>query len=260
MKYLRYILLFGGLLNIAVAFGFISQAPWAVHHWPWPDGRYSHLFIGSIFASLGAAALWIGWTGDLGALPAGTLNVFAIEVGAGLYFLSLALQGGRAGLLPYAGLLFLLALVSGGFFLWSRRLRLRDPRPTPTVIRISFGIFSAMLMLTAIALMLRLPIFPWKLNPDSSMVFGCIFLGDALYYLYGLLVPRLSNAIGQLLSFLVYDLVLIGPFLQLFASVAPPHRLSLIVYVGVLIFSALLAVHYLFIDPRTRGWLKPSRP
>jgi hypothetical protein len=260
MKSLRYILLFGGLFTLVYAFGFIFQMPFALHFWPWPDGRYSYLFVGSIFAAVSAAALWIGWTGDFGALPAGSLNVFVIEVTAGLYFLLLVLREGRAKLLPFVVVPFILAIVSGGFFLWSRRLDVHDPRPTPMFIRVSFGIFFVSLVFAGIALMVRAPIFPWKLNPDSSVIFGCIFLGDAFYFLYALLVPRLSNAIGQLLSFLAYDLVLIGPFMRLSASVESALRLNLIVYMAVLIFSGLLAIYYLFIDTQTRVWHERSQP
>ena len=67
----------------------------------------------------------------------------------------------------------------------------------------SFGLFTLILILAGGALIFRVPtIFPWPLNPDSSVLFGCIFLGDAFYFFYGLLVPRWSNACGQLLSFL----------------------------------------------------------
>jgi len=121
------------------------------------------------------------------------------------------------------------------------------------VVRVSFGIFVATLLLAGTALILRMPIFPWDLNPDSSVVFGCIFLGDAFYFIYALLRPYWGNAFGQLLSFLAYDLVLIVPFLQLLESVKPGHMQSLIVYIVVLIYSGGLAVYYLFLNPQTRA-------
>jgi hypothetical protein len=110
-------------------------------------------------------------------------------------------------------------------------------------------------------LIARVPtIFPWPLNPDSSVLFGCIFLGDACYFLDGLLVPRWHNARGQLLSFLAYDLVLIVPFLALFSSVKPVHRLSLVLYVAVLLYSGVLAAHYLCVNQTTRGRQAVSQP
>jgi hypothetical protein len=107
-------------------------------------------------------------------------------------------------------------------------------------------------LLAGTALILRLPIFPWDLSPDSSLIFGCIFLGDAFYFIYALLRPYWGNAFGQLLSFLAYDLVLIVPFLLLMGSVKPGHMLSLIVYILVLLYSGGLAVYYLFLNPQTR--------
>ncbi len=258
MTFLRYLLLAGGAFALLLGLGFVFQMPFALGSWPWPDGRYSYLFVGSILAAVSAAALWIGWRKDFGALPAGSLNLFVIELTAAIYFSLLIARDGRSELLVFAIAASLLAMVSGGFFLWSRKLDVRDARPTPMFLRICFGIFFASLIFTGTALVLRAPIFPWKLNPNSSVLFGCIFLGDAFYFLYALMYPRLSNAIGQLLSFLAYDLALIGPFLQLFDSVEPSLRLNLIVYFAVLVFSAAVSIYYLFIHPETRNWLSSS--
>jgi hypothetical protein len=252
MKIIRALTLFGGLAMMGMAIGFIFRLPFAVNLWPWEDGRYSYLFIGSILAAASAAALWIGWTGELCNLPAGTLNLFVIGLTTSIYFFYLFLQE-RAEMLVYAIGSLLAGLISGGFFLWSRHLPISDTRPTPRVVRVSFGIFVATLLLAGTALILRMPIFPWDLNPDSSVVFGCIFLGDAFYFIYALLRPYWGNAFGQLLSFLAYDLVLIVPFLQLLESVKPGHMQSLIVYIVVLIYSGGLAVYYLFLNPQTRA-------
>ena len=80
MKLIRALTLISGVLFLAFAFGFIFQVPTVINLWPWQDGRYSYLFIGSILAAVSAAALWVGWTGELGALPAGSLNIFVIAV------------------------------------------------------------------------------------------------------------------------------------------------------------------------------------
>jgi hypothetical protein len=252
MKQIRIAIFVVGWIILALAVGFIFHLPFATGIWPWPDGRLSYLFIGSILAAVSAAALWIGWTGELGALPAGSLNIFVIGVTTFIYFLQLAFQQNRTELLTYAIASLFMAIVSGAAFLWSRRIPLSDSRPTPKLVRVSFGIFIVSLVLAGCALIFRLPIFPWALNPDSSVIFGCIFLGDAFYFLYGLLYPRWHNALGQLLSFLAYDLVLIVPFLLLFNTVQPGYLLNLVLYVSVLLYSGAIAVYFLFIDPRTR--------
>lgn len=243
-----------GIGMLLLALGFIFQIPFTRALWPWPDGRLSYLFIGSILAAASAAALWIGWTGEPGVLPAGALNVFVIALGTSIAFFYMVLREGRSGLLPFFFTSVLSALTSAAAFLWSRRLSLHDSRPTPLLVRISFGIFVAALILAGSALILRATIFPWVLNPDSSVLFGCIFIGDAFYFLYGLFYPRWHNARGQLLSFLAYDLVLIGPFLGLFRTIDPVLRLNLVVYVLVLLYSGTLAAFYLFFNAPTRLW------
>lgn len=252
MKLIRSLTLIGGLAIALLALGFVFQVPGVIQFWPWPDGRYSYLFIGSILAAVSAAAFWIGITGELGALPAGSLNVLVISLTTSVYFFQRSRLDGRSNLIPFAIIFLLMALASAAAFLWSRRLPLQNSRPTPRLVRISFGIFIAALILAGVALLFRVPIFPWPLNPDSSVIFGCIFLGDAFYFLHALLRPRWHNALGQLLSFLVYDLVLIVPFVTLFPTVKPENRINLIVYVIVLLYSGGLAIYYLFIHRETR--------
>ncbi len=253
MKFLRFIVFAGGLVTLAIGLGFAFQIPIVTAIWPWPDGRLSYLFIGSILAAVSAAMLWIGWTGEWGALPAGSMNVLVIAITSTAYFFYLYANN-RPELLPYclAGILSVIASVAT--LIWSLKIPLQDDRPTPLLVRISFVIFIVSLIFAGVSMVLRLPIFPWEVKPESSVIFGCIFLGDAFYFIYALVKPRWYNALGQLLSFLAYDLVLIVPFLFLFRTVKPEFRVSLIVYTIVLVYSAVLAIYFLFIHKQTRRW------
>jgi len=251
-NFVRFAIVTGGILVLAASLGFVFQTPVVTMTWPWPDGRLSYLFIASIFAAVSVAMIWIGWTGEWGALPAGSLNVLVIATLSCIYFFYL-FANGRSELLPYALVSALAIIPSAVAFVWGRRIPLSDERPTPKLVQVSFGIFTASLILAGGGLVLRLPVFPWVLNRDSSVIFGCIFLGDAFYFLYGLLKPRWHNAKGQLLSFLTYDLVLIVPFIQLFGTVKPELLLNLTVYVAVLVFSGALALYYLLLSPKTRS-------
>ena len=263
MKAVQALVFIGGLIVLALAALFVFRNGIATGLWPWDDGRLSFIFVGSILAAVCVAMLWIGWTGELGALPGGAINVFIIGASAAIYFFMLAFADGRTGLVPYGAVSAVIAIASAAGFWWSRRIPLRESSPTPLLVRVSFGIFAVALLLAGGALIFRLQIFPWTLNPDSSVIFGGIFLGDASYFLYGLIRPRWHNALGQLLSFLAYDLVLIAPFLALTATVASDHLISLIVYLAVLIYSGSLAIYYLFVNPQTRfgsGTRLRSRP
>lgn len=251
MKYLRYPVLVGGVLSLVMGLGFAFQLPFAITAWPWADGRLSYLFIGSILAAVSVAILWIGWTEEWGAIPAGALNILVIGVTTTGYFFYLSANN-RPELSSYGFAGIFVVITSTIVFLWSRKIPLDDKRPTPQLVRISFGVFIVALVLAGGAMVLRLPIFPWEVKPDSSVIFGCIFLGDAFYFLYGLLKPRWHNALGQLLSFLAYDLVLIGPFALLFRTVKPEHMPSLIVYTVVLVYSGGISIYFLFINKQTR--------
>lgn len=254
MKLIGNVTLVGGLIILALAFGFIFQIPFVIRIWPWPDSRLSYIFVGSLLAAISAAAIWIGWVRELGALSGGALNIFVIEIGATIYFLQQTFQANRSNFLVYGCLALLAAIVSIIAFFWSRRIPLSVSTPMPRLVRVSFGIFLAALGFASIALIFHLPIFPWALNADSSFIFGCTFLGNAVYFLYGLLFPSWHNAKGQLLSFLAYDLVLIGPFLALFGTIKPQFELSLIIYVAVLVYSGAVAIYYSFFNFQTRTW------
>ena len=251
MTRLRYPVLIGGALTLILGLGFAFHIDIVTDVWPWPDGRLSYLFIGSILAAMSAAMLWIGWVGEWGALPAGLLNLLIMALTITIYFFYLSANG-RQELLPYAIVGSFITIITAVFFPITQKIPLQDQRTTPKLVYFSFCIFVVALLLTGGAMILRIPIFPWEVNPDSSVIFGCIFLSDAFYFIYALLKPRWHNALGQLLSFLFYDLVLIFPFINLFRTVAPERMLSLILYVIVLVYSGAIAIYFLFIHKETR--------
>lgn len=253
-KGLRYVCVLVGVLLLAFAAGYVLQAPWATSMWPWPDGRLSYIFVGSIQAAIAASVIWIGLSEEWGALAAGAVNMLVMAGGMALFLFRLAARGDGGYLWIYAAWCAAFALLNVGILLWSRKYAIRDPRPTPRLVRISFVCFAAVLLGVGGMLLARVPnVFPWPLNPDSSVMFGWIYIGAACYFLYAVVYPRWHNARAQLWGFLAYDVVLIPPFLAHFAEVKPEHSLSLTVYVAVLVYSATLAVYYLFLNESTRA-------
>jgi hypothetical protein len=245
-KLLRLVTIGSGIALLVLAAGYFWQWPWALATWPWPDGPLSYTFIAAIQAAIAAALLWIGVSGEWGALAGGALNLVVMMAGLTVFFLAV-------GLPVYATICGLFALFNVALFWWSHRLPLRDSRSTPNLVRWSFVVFTAVLLLVGIALVLRVPIiFPWPLNADSSVIFGLIFIGDAFYFLYAVLRPRWHYAVAPLWSFLAYDLVLLPRFIPHFGAVKPEHALSLYLYTAVLLYSAALAIYYLFIHRQTR--------
>ncbi|HEX6553674.1 MAG TPA: hypothetical protein VF026_12990 [Ktedonobacteraceae bacterium] len=218
-----------------------------------PTGSFPlHTFLASITASIGASLLWIGFSGELGAAAAGAIDLVVFYGGLTIFQL-LSAQGGSQRLSAGVLLCLAAAIVSLGIFLRFRRSPIQDRRPIPLPVRVSFAMFFIVLVLVGSALLLRLPnVFAWTLNPVSSALLGCFFLGSSCYFLYGLLFPRWHTACGQLWSFLAYDLVLIVPYLSHFATVSPARLTSLIVNTIILVFSAVLAIYYLLIKQETR--------
>lgn len=217
-----------------------------------PTGSFPlHTFLASITASIGASLLWIGFSGELGAAAAGAIDLAVFYGGLTIFQLLSPQDGGQR--LPGVLLCLAAAIVSLGIFLHFRRSPIEDRRPMPLPVRASFALFFVVLVLVGSALLLRVPnVFAWTLNPLSSALLGCFFLGSSCYFLYGLLFPRWHTACGQLWSFLAYDLVLIVPYLFHFATVSPARLPSLIVNTVILLYSAALALYYLLIKQETR--------
>lgn len=252
---IRALFVVGGILFLAITAGFFWQMGWATALWPWPDGRLSYIFISSIAAAIAAPMVWIGLTREFGAARGGAVNLAITAAGTAVYFFILYGRQEDAQLLISALAAAFFLLVNVAIFFWSSRQPIRDRRPLPRLVRVSFAFFAVVLILVAALLLFQAPVvFPWPLQPESSVIFGLIFLGAASYFAVALPSSQWHSARGQLIGFLAYDLVLIGPFLAHFSTVDPAHRLSLILYVIVLVYSGALALYYLFVNEETRSW------
>jgi hypothetical protein len=139
---------------------------------------------------------------------------------------------------------------------------IRDPRPMPRFVQFAFGIFIVVLLAVGIALVLERPqIMPWNVG-RTGVVFGWMFISDAFYFGYALWRRRWNLARAPLWSFLAYDLVLIGPFVNRLLGLAPIPEWAwpnLIVYSLILVFSGSVAIYYLLINPATRPSYQSDR-
>jgi hypothetical protein len=247
----RWALIGSGVLALLAALAFYLQWPPALSLWPWPGGRLSNVFIASILAAAGVPVLWIGLSAEAAAIAGGALNFAVMYSGMALLsFSRLGDSAAPAALLPFAIGCVVLAALCAVMFFRTRRLPFSDARPAPAVVRWAFATFVLILVPVGIALLLRAPaVFPWRLSPAESQLFGCVFIGAAFYFAHALTRPHWKNAQGPLLGFLAYDAVLIGPFAAHFGKVDPALRLSLIVYTGVIVLSAAIALHALATQP-----------
>jgi hypothetical protein len=230
----------------------------------WPFGAYGstglgNVFLASVFAAIAAPVAWIAVANEPASIPGGAANILVSGGGIGAYSV-FAAAGGRAPAALWLGVASLAAAALAlALIVYGLRQPFRDTRPTPAPVRWSFVLFVVLLLTIGGAMVANVPgLFPWPLSTDASVIYGFAFLGAAGYFGYGALRPVWGNAKGQLLAFLAYDLVLIGPYLALWPRVAPELRLSLGLYVTVLLYSGGLAVYYLFIDRRLRLGRQPG--
>jgi hypothetical protein len=250
-------------VQAVLAVAFVFQVEVATDLWPFP-GRtpLTNIFIGSIFAAAAASTAWcLVNRSDRGF--AGIALDYLMILAPFTVFTFAQVAGGAEpgdhlvafGLACVAGLAVGLALLA-----WSLRHRWRDPRPTPAPVRVSFGFFVVALILVAGLLIAGVPnIIPWQITPELSVLIGIMFLGASAYFAYGVVEPRWENAGGQLAGFLAYDVVLVIPIVSRLPTVDDALRLNLVVYTGVVAFSGLLAINYLFVNPATRTrWLPGS--
>lgn len=248
-RFVRYLMIFVGLVQLGFAVAFFFQWPLATGIWPFEGTTpLTYIFIASIFAAAAASTLWAVLSGKPGALAGIGLDYIVIMVPLAILCFS---QGFVAlGAASMVGSIFGLWLL-----IWGARQPLERTLPMPGPVRGAFVFFVIALWIVGGRLALKVPnSIPWSITPELSVVIGWMFLGASAYFIYGLLRPSWANAAGQLMGFLAYDLVLIVPFLTRLPTVTPEHRLGLTIYTGVVLASGLVAIYYLFINARTRLW------
>ncbi len=233
--------------------GFAFRRPWAIALWPAAAGPLSYVFVASVLAAFAAAALFIAVTDDLGGIVAVAVTPVVALAGGGL-----SVMASGAEVKAVYGAAFL-GLAVGALPVWfiGMRLPARDKRPLPTLARISFAVFVAALLLTGGALAMGQNVLPWPVDGVTGRLIGWIFLGDAGFFVYGLLRPTWANGYPQLLAFLAYDIVIFPPLVGRVSTVPREMVLSLTLYLAVILYSGLLAIGYLVLNPATRLRFRP---
>ncbi len=239
-----------GVLALLIMAGFLIDDPRVTWLFPFEMSRLSRLFVASIFAAIACPVLGVAISGELAAVRAGAINLFVTSTGMTAFAIFWAFSSPLPGpLLGFAAAMALSAVVMAVIYRWTRHFEFKDRRPLPWPVLAAFAVFAAALIYVGTSLVLVRPeIFPWPLAPELSVINGWIFLGAACYFSHALIFRVWGNVKGQLLGFLAYDLVLIVPFLQHFGKVAQPVLLNHIIYTGVVIFSGLLSIYYIFVS------------
>jgi hypothetical protein len=252
MQAARASLIFIGLLQFVLAVGFFFQQAWATSLWPVPDTKLSYAFIAAILAGGGAPLIWAGLSGKAASLAGYGMSFGIMYAGMGISALLFYLRDQNLALAWFALVMGAFALLGGIIFMRTRRLT-QAHQPTPRIVIYAFIAEVLVLAGAGILLIFKVPnTLPWNLSQESSVLYGWVFLGLAFYYLYAVLNPQWIHALGPLLGFLVYDLVLFSPLFARFGNLQPEHVPGQVAASVIIIFSAALGVYYLFVNPDTR--------
>jgi hypothetical protein len=252
MRSLKYVLVLLGVAQLALAVGFFFSQPWATGLWPVPDTPLSYSFIAAILAGGAAPLIWIGLSDRAAALAGYGFSFFIMYAGMALAALWFFVRDRNPAFTWFSLLLGLLAIFCGSLFLRTRYTR-SDRAPTPRLVRMAFIAEVLVLAGVGILLLIKVPnTLPWNISPESSVLYGWVFLGLAFYYIYALVRPQWIHALGPLLGFLVYDIVLAYPLFAHYASLQPGQLLGQIAASFIIIVSAILGIYYLFVNPGTR--------
>ncbi len=245
----RRLLFVAGVVDLVLGAGYAFQQRWALDTWLWPDSRLTFLFLASMLAAIGVAVIWIAVSDEVGSIPGGAINIIVTMAGVGTYLAISASEVDLPGTMYYVAGCGLLVAINVVLLVRTWGAAPRDERPLPRLVRASYLVFSLVLFAVGLALVFGVQdVMPWPLLPETSVVIGWIFLGDALYFLYAVLRPQWGRAKAQLWSFLAYDVVLIGPLVAHYINGVPDDlRKNVVVYLAVLAYSACLAGYYLFI-------------
>lgn len=259
------------LVFALLAMVLVDAGPRVVAAWPWPEASMSFVFLGSITASVATVWASVALSGELAALAGVGLNIVVAGVPAVVFLGWQVAAGTRTDLGP--ALAFATATSVFGLWLWrvTRALPVHDPRPLPRAVRLAYFAFVVTLIVAGSALVAQRQVFPWRLQPPSATVFGCIFLGAAAFFANALRSGRWAVAAPALWGFLVYDLVLFVPYGRLliadggaaddlYGDGQSVNLTSLAIYLAVLAASTMLALHAALVDPATRLWRARRAP
>jgi hypothetical protein len=257
----RIALAAGALGPAVLGFGFLTEAGWAVETWPFAVSHLTALFLGSILAAIAVPVIWLSSAREWATLRSSSLFPFLMAAGLAVYVVIETIGDDVSGEWGFVAAMAVGAAVALALVFAGRAVPLRDDRPTPALVRISFAVFAVILIGPGLALVLGADnVVPWSVGDQTAVSIGLIFLAAASSYVYGALRPRWAFACAPLLGFVAYDVVLLVPLVDHFSDVVPEQRLSLVIYVAAVAYSAALGIYYLLIRPETRIWSARAAP
>jgi hypothetical protein len=250
-----------------------SYLQWSVviDLWPWQDQAMTYRFAAAYLLAFAGSLLWVVITGEMAALTGVAIIVGVNATGMAGFLAIYSVRHDTTELIVHVTGMIAILLAGMYTYRWSRHLKPRDNTPTPRLVRAAMVIFPIILFIASVRLIAQSTnVFPWDPQPQWSTIIGLCLMGSVAYFLYGAVKGTWTHAGGQFSGFLVYDLVLIPPYVRMLRAEETPAVVSasgfatygaggagvndgpLYIFLTAIGISLVISIWYLFFDRRTR--------
>lgn len=156
--------------------------------------------------------LWVGITRSYKALAGGGLSLLATFGAIGLYLLRLHIEG----LIHIGEISLAIALLGLWFLIVGIKIAHSKKDRLPVSTQWLMALMLTIALIQGLFLIVPLPThFPWMLSNELSVIYGWVLIGASLFFGWTLFEPVWENGYPLLYAILVYDALLIGPFISL---------------------------------------------
>lgn len=183
----------------------------------WGISQFSNFWLnaylfGATLMAYAIPLLWIGVTRSYKALAGGGLALFVTFGAIGLYLLRLHVEG----LIHIGEISLALALLGLWFLIVGIKIAHTKKDRLPVSTQWLMALVLTIALIQGLFLIVPLPThFPWMLSNELSVIYGWVLIGASLFFGWTLFEPIWENGYPLLYAILVYDALLIGPFLSL---------------------------------------------
>ncbi len=208
MQIVRWIVFIIGLFFLFLGMMFLLGTPKMPTFW------INGYLMGVLLTTYAIPTLWISVTKTYRVLAGGGLAALITFGGVSIYLLRLSLQ--MTGILELGEYCLSFAVLSLWFLFLGWKLPKRKSLRLPFTTQLLFALILTTLIMKGIFLVIPLPgFFPWLLTPQLSVIYGWFLIGSCFFIAWSLFSPIWENAYPLLYAILVYDALMIGPYLSL---------------------------------------------
>jgi len=243
-----------GAFFLILAVGFALRVSLATRLWPWIEQPICSYFLAALLAAYGAGCLYLARLGDWSAAAGGSIAMVVAFGGFASYVAVAEVTGHDTGLILPAAVLAVIATIAAATLAVKLKATPGSLRLPAPALRTMLRIMGPLLFLVGIALLAGAhAILPWSLSPQTLALLGWVLIGFSANYVYTSFQGGWSTAQVLLVGLFSYDVTMILPLLEHYATVAPEYRITLIINTVVILLTVSVAIFHLFLRRNPQG-------